>query len=153
MKGITENFGQKWSGQLHDLLWEIKDSVDTIRGYASQLSDEQISAFTAKYRQIVEIGLQENPISECPNPIVKRGRKKQSKSKNLLDRCQRFEREILLFMYNFSVPFTNNLAERDARIMKLQQKISGTFRSEAGANAFCRVRGYISTVKRIKCLF
>jgi len=148
LKGISENYGQKWSDRMHDLIYEIKEAVDTARITASSLSHQQIAAFEERYSQIIEAGMEENPSMPLSEPIAKRGRKKQSKAKNLLDRCQKYRNEILLFMNDFTIPFSNNQAERDIRMVKLQQKISGTFRSEDGAANFCRVRGYISTVKK-----
>ena len=148
LRGISENYGQKWCDCLHDLIYEIKEDVDTARLAASSLSPQQRATFEERYSQILEAGIDENPSIALSEPIAKRGRKKQSKAKNLLDRCQKFQREILSFMHDFTIPFTNNLAERDIRMIKVQQKISGTFRSEEGAVNFCRVRGYISTVKK-----
>ena len=148
LKGISENYGQKWSDRMHDLIYEIKEAVDTARLTASSLSYQQMTVFEERYSQIIAAGMEENPSMPLSEPIAKRGRKKQSKAKNLLDRCQKYRNEILLFMNDFTIPFSNNQAERDIRMVKLQQKISGTFRSEDGAANFCRVRGYISTVKK-----
>ena len=148
LKGISENYHQKWSDQMYDLIHEIKDTVEKVDKHSCSLDPRQVTEFEERYRHIIESGMQENPVPDDSGTVLKRGRKKQSKARNLLNRCQKFEREILSFMHDFSVPFSNNLAERDIRMMKLHQKISGTFRSEEGADWFCRVRGHISTVKK-----
>ena len=148
LKGISENYQQSWSEDLHALILEIKHEVDSVRAHSCSLNPSKIEDFEERYCRIIEQGLNEIPLPANSDSPGKRGRKKQSKAKNLLDRCKKFPREILAFMNNFSIPFSNNLAERDIRMAKLQQKISGTFRSEAGAAAFCRIRGYLSTVKK-----
>ena len=78
----------------------------------------------------------------------KRGKTAQTKAKNLLDRFILYKERILRFLNDLRISFDNNQAERDIRMMKLQQKISGTFRSIEGAVAFCRIRAYISTIRK-----
>jgi transposase len=91
-------------------------------------------------------GLSANPAA--PAVPGQRGRSKQSKARNLLLRLQQREAEVLRFMTDLRVPFDHNRAERDLRLMKVQQKISGCFRAVAGAEAFCRLRSYVSTVRK-----
>jgi transposase len=79
-----------------------------------------------------------------------RGRLKRSKSRSLLERLRCFEDDVLRFMVVAEVPFTNNLGENDIRMTKVQQKISGCFRSMAGAESFCLIRGYLSTSRKHK---
>jgi transposase len=146
--GVSENTGQKWSEKLGELLRQIKTRVDASRSRQHHLSQEEIHDFESKYSEIIKLGMRENP--EKPRHMGKRGPGIQSKAKNLLDRCKNYQDETLLFMHDFTVPFENNQAERDIRMVKVQQKISGTFRSEDGAKHFCRIRAYISTLKKNK---
>lgn len=96
-----------------------------------------------RYRRILQDGKK-----ECPFVCKvkgQRGRPKQTKERNLLDRLIEFESNVLLFMTIKNVPFTNNQAERDIRMVKVQQKVSGCFRSMNGAKHFCRTRSYLLT--------
>ena len=148
---ISENYEQVWSEEMAALLLIIKGCVDETRETSDSLTAKQIIDFEKMYDYITKKGLEENPPPlDFDTKPKKRGRKKQTKPKNLLDRFVNYKGDILRFMYDFEVPFDNNLAERDIRMMKVQQKISGTFRSIQGAHYFCRIRGYISTMKKNK---
>ena len=88
------------------------------------------------------------PSPDKTNRKGKRGRVKRTKARNLMERLIEFEDDALRFMDNKIVPFTNNLAENDIRMTKVQQKISGCFRSMEGAKYFCRIRSYLSTCRK-----
>jgi transposase len=100
------------------------------------------------YDAIVCLGLEENPLPEIHPLPGKRGRRKKTKARNLVERFDKHREAVLRFIHDFKVPFDNNLAERDIRMMKVQQKISGCFRSWEGAQQFCRLRSYISTIRK-----
>ena len=129
------------------LLLDIKAEVEAASSEQMALSPDRIAYYEQRYDEILQTGFKANSPPEHPPP-KKRGRKKQSPPKNLLDHLQKYKAETLVFMYDFRVPFDNNLAERDVRMIKVKQKISGTFRTRTGADTFCAIRSYISTVRK-----
>jgi transposase len=131
-----------WATALKGLLLEMKGVVERVREEEGQrLVEDELSALTKRYDHLVAEGQQAQPPAELPEQVRKQAR-------NLLLRLERRKEEVLLFLRDFTVPFDNNQAERDLRMVKLQQKTSGCFRSEEGARRFCRIRSYVSTMRK-----
>jgi len=148
LTGIEENYKQQWAKDMNELLTEMKKYADECKEQIQELNFEQIKALERRFDTIVIKGIEENPPSLNPEKQGKRGKNPKSKARNLLDRFKEYKEKILRFLSDLRVPFENNQAERDIRMMKLQQKISGTFRTIQGAEAFCRIRAYISTIRK-----
>jgi len=155
---VHEQHQQDWADHMGDCLIDIKDAVNEAKvnadlsacdAQAGHLDPEQLQCFERRYQRILDAGYADNPLPPRSSTAKKkRGRRKKTKARNLLERLDQHRSEVLAFMYDFSVPFDNNLAERDLRMIKLQQKISGSFRTEDGAKTFCRLRSYISTARK-----
>jgi len=136
--------GQKWPARMAALLTETNSQTIEAGG---KLAEEGQRRVRRKYRRILSDAEKENPES-VHRGKQKRGKIAQTKTRNLINRMRYHEGDILRFMTDMDVPFTNNLAERDIRMAKVQQKISGSFRSWDGARYFCRIRGYLSTCEK-----
>jgi transposase len=147
---LLERYPQKWIEPLKDLLLKIKTKVDTAKEkMQTTLSVRQRNLFSTAYDQLIAQGLRANPPpKENKRNPGQRGRLKQSPARNLLLRLRKHKEAVLAFMLDFNVPFDNNQAERDLRMMKVKQKVSGGFRSALGAQNFCQIRGYLSTARK-----
>ena len=148
---LEKQFQQIWAGEMATLLVNIKNTLADLRSEQDSLSPEQLILFEQQYDGLVKKGLAENPYTEAKTPeggTKKRGKPKQTAAYNLLARLRDYKVGTLAFMYDSSVPFDNNLAERDIRMVKVKQKVSGGFRTFAGAQQFASIRGYISTARK-----
>lgn len=143
---VHEQEKEAWAKEMQDLLLLANEKVEK---YAQQgvLSPEVVLQIEQDYQQILTEGFAYHA-SLPPLPTGKRGKQKQRDGKNLLDRLNEKRDCVLRFVYDCSVPFTNNQGERDIRMVKLRQKIGGCFRVFRGGEIFCRIRSYISTARK-----
>lgn len=143
---VHENEKEDWAKEMHEFLLRTKEWVEahTEQRYPSE---EQIKVLEMEYASIVLKGMKYH-LHLPPLVSKKKGKRKQRAGKNLLDRLADHYKCVLRFVYDFSVPFTNNQGEQDIRMVKLKQKISGCFRKLEGGQIFCRIRSYISTSRK-----
>lgn len=144
---LEETYQQGWATELKNLLRQMKAATDQARAQgASRLPQTARDSFVARYEALLTTGLAANP-PPARRPH-QRGRVKQSPARNLLERLLLRQEEVLAFLDDLAIPFDNNQAERDLRMLTVQQKVSGCFRSEPGATAFARLRGYLATLRK-----
>ncbi len=152
LTAVYENEKQAWALEMKDLLLRIHKRVEEAKVKSrpvGRLSLQTRQYYAGKYRALLVIAKALNP--RQGSPPGKRGKPKQTKIRRLIDRMSDYQDAVLAFMEDFRVPFTNNQAERDLRMLKVKQKISGTFRSHEGGDAFCRIRGYLFTACKNAC--
>ena len=142
----AEEQGQAWALGMSCLLLDAKDAVEAARtARLERLTRQALDGLHASYREVIKLGYEQNPGLAGQQ----RGRRpKRTKAQNLLLRLDEREAEALRFAHDLRVPFDNNLCERDLRMVKLQQKISGCWRTTEGAERFLAIRSYISTAKK-----
>lgn len=149
---IAERDHQPWAQNMYDLLLRMCQTTATFRAMgAPRLPQVERDSLVLQYFEILQQGFAAHRMLASPPdaPVPKKpGRPKQTDAKKLLDALLSRAEQILAFLDDLSVPFRNNLAERDLRMIKVQQKISGPFRSEQGATAFCVIRSYLSTMRK-----
>jgi transposase len=150
LRCIATQYQQAWANDMAALLLEIKAAVAATPEPAMRLSPTELTAFEKRYDAVLQAGFEANP---TPGPTTegaekKRGRPKHPPPVNLLIRLRDFKGPVLAFMTDFRVPFDNNQGERDIRMVKVKQKVSGGFRTFEGAQRFGRIRGYLSTARK-----
>ena len=149
LNAIEENFSQPWATRFKIFLLSAKAAVAQAKAAGKHaLPQAKLDQINRLYTKLVTAALRANPPPPEGWPKGSRGRPKKTKPRNLAERLDLRREAVLAFVFDFKVPFDNNLAERDIRMLKVQQKISGCFRSAHGAQSFCAIRSYISTVRK-----
>jgi transposase len=144
---IDETTGQGWAQEMIDLLLEVKKAVDSRRSSKNtSLPEVELLKYKKRYDMLVVEGLTKNP--EQPKPAGRRGPAKQTKARLLVLRLEKRKEEYLRFAADFNTPFDNNQAERDFRMAKVKQKVSGCFRSDKGEKSFATIYSFIQTLKK-----
>jgi transposase len=146
---LEEAYQQSWAKDLKGALLQMKAAVEQarLRG-ENRLGDAERRAFVTRYEELLATGLAANPPAPQPSHPRPRGRVKQSPARNLLERLLLQQDQVLAFLGDFAIPFDNNQAEQDLRMLKVQQKIAGSFRADSGSEAFARIRGYLSSMRK-----
>ena len=145
---IEEELKQPWAPGMKDLLLDMKKAVEQAREAGKhELDVLALGRFHRRYDLLVLQGYQANP-PPCAPKKPHGGRTKQNAARNLLERLSSRKWQVLAFLTDFAVPFDNNQAERDLRMIKVQQKVSGCFRTDDGVAMFCRIRSYLSTLRK-----
>lgn len=145
---LFENLHQVWAGKMRRLLLDMNKRVNELKALdRKRLSHTEIASWLQRYKALLAQGYAANP-PPPPPAVPRRGRPKKTKAINLLNRMRRHKMSALAFLYDFDVPFTNNHAEQILRMLKVRQKISGGFRTKAGAERFLRLRSYIDTARK-----
>jgi transposase len=146
---VEEVEHQAWAKDLKEVLLAMRAAANQARAQGSlQVPERQRSALRRQYRAVLACGRRANPPPNTPRRSGQRGRQAQSPTRHLLARLILHEDQVLAFLDDLTIPFDNNQAERDPRSFTVQQKISGCFRSEAGALAYARIRGYLATLRK-----
>jgi transposase len=147
--GVAEQEHQQWAGEMQDFLLDLHDACHQWRLlHLTAVPAIERDEWVARYFEILAAGYAAQPPPPASSPAKRKGKPKQSQAKNLLDALMARAEQVLALLDDLRIPFTNNLAERDLRMAKVQQKISGTFRSATGVTAFCRIRSYLSTMHK-----
>jgi transposase len=147
---LVDQDQQAWAASMIDLLLEAKEISEATPENCLAEDAPELASIRLRYDALIAKGLEQNlpPLVQEESKKKKRGRPKQSKAKNMLDRLRDFKPQVLAFLTHPLIPFDNNQGERDIRMAKLKQKISGCFRGPQGGDIFARIRGYVSTLRK-----
>ncbi|QJD84993.1 IS66 family transposase [Cohnella herbarum] len=145
-QGIVDHNRHQWAAQMKELLRRSWKMAKAARASGTRMSDALLAEIDRQYDDILVLGANEWSTDKVPEKTGPRGRKCKSIAANLGDRLTRHKASVLRFLYDDQIPFDNNLAERDIRMSKVKQKISGCFRTAIGGQQFASIRGFISTL-------
>jgi len=146
LKFLEEELKLDWAREMSNcLLAALEEKKRAVDKGARHLEESIEHVIDQAYDRITAKALKKHP---PPKPNGKRGRTARTRERKFAERLVEFKNETLAFIHDFDIPFDNNLSERDLRMMKLKEKISGTFRGASSAREWCQLRSYISTARK-----